>query len=117
MTNEERQLFRQAMEVQFRHRMSKDINFPFLQSLGIKDVLQGFGNEEVGFIGVLHLKWSSGEWVSTWYDSPEDGHRIAEEIESQNIIDTEKVMIMIHEKQMKYERMKLRSLEVGPLLN
>ena len=57
MDDKERKLLQQAMEIQFRHKLYCDIKFPYLQSLGIKDIVQGFGNEEIGFIGVLHLRW------------------------------------------------------------
>ena len=50
-------IIRQGIEIQFRHNLYKDIKFPFLQSIGIKHLLQGFQNEEVGFGGVLHMWW------------------------------------------------------------
>ena len=86
------------MEVQFRYKLYNDVKFPYLQSLGCRDILQPFGNEEVGFIGVLHLKWFNednnivydnpkewpvtvkGIWKAYWYNTPEMGHKIAEEI-------------------------------------
>tara|TARA_Y100000034_G_scaffold135914_1_gene209761 strand:- start:2103 stop:2510 length:408 start_codon:yes stop_codon:yes gene_type:complete len=135
MDDKERKELQHTMETQFRHSLYCDIKFPYLQSLGIKDILQGFGNEEIGFIGVLHLRWVNednnivydkpkewsvkvkGVWKSTWYNTPEMGHKIAKEIESKKIIDTEKVMVMIHEKFMKYENMKMKSVEKQPLLN
>mgnify|MGYP006265749675 CR=1 FL=1 len=55
MTEKERKLWQQAIEVQFRYKLYNDIKFPYLQSLGCQDILQSFGNEEVGFIGVLLL--------------------------------------------------------------
>ena len=74
----ERELLRQAMEVQFRHQLYKKPEFTFLPSLGVRDIFQGFGNDEVGFIGFLHLKWirvgkGEKEWLSIWYDTPEEG--------------------------------------------
>jgi len=74
----ERELLRQAMEVQFRHQLYQKPEFTFLPSLGIRDIFQGFGNDEVGFIGFLHLKWirvgkGEKEWLSIWYDTPEEG--------------------------------------------
>ncbi len=73
-----RELLRQAMEVQFRHQLYQKPEFTFLPSLGIRDIFQGFGNDEVGFIGFLHLKWirvgkGEKEWLSIWYDTPEEG--------------------------------------------
>ena len=90
---------RHAMEIQFRHRFYNDQQFPFLQSLGIKNVLQAFGNEEIGFIGVLHLWWVNedngivydnprkcpvkikGIWKSEWLNDPKDAVAIAQKLE------------------------------------
>ena len=135
MDDKERKLLQQAMEIQFRHKLYCDIKFPYLQSLGIKDIVQGFGNEEIGFIGVLHLGWVNednnivydnpkewpvkvkGVWKSTWYNTPEIGKKIAEEIERQSIIDIEKVMEIITKRLLKYELRKLKRVEKQPLLN
>ena len=73
MDHEKRELLRQAMEVQFRHQLYKKPEFTFLPSLGVRDIFQGFGNDELGFIGFLHLKWIRKEWRSIWYDTPEEG--------------------------------------------
>ncbi len=78
MDREKRELLRQAMEVQFRHQLYKKPEFTFLPSLGIRDIFQGFGNDEVGFIGFLHLKYfrkkeGEQEWVAIWYDTHEEG--------------------------------------------
>ena len=40
MDDKERKLLQQAMEIQFRHKLYCDIKFPYLQSLGIKDIVQ-----------------------------------------------------------------------------
>ena len=135
MDDKERKLLQHAMEIQFRHKRYCDIKFPYLQSLGIKDIVQGFGNEEIGFIGVLHLRWVNednnivydnpkewpvtvkGVWKSTWYNTPEIGKKIAEEIESKSIIDIEKVMEIITKRLLKYELRKLKRVEKQPLLN
>jgi len=78
MDREKRELLRQAMEVQFRHQLYKKPEFTFLPSLGIRDIFQGFGNEEIGYIGFLHLKYlrkkeGEQEWVAIWYDTHEEG--------------------------------------------
>ena len=135
MDDKERKLLQHAMEIQFRHKLYCDIKFPYLQSLGIKDIVQGFGNEEIGFIGVLHLRWVNednnivydnpkewpvkvkGVWKSTWYNTPEIGKKIAEEIESKSIIDIEKVMEIITKRLIKYELRKMKRVEKQPLLN
>ena len=135
MDDKERKLLQHAMEIQFRHKLYCDIKFPYLQSLGIKDIVQGFGNEEIGFIGVLHLRWVNednnivydnpkewpvkvkGVWKSTWYNTPEIGKKIIEEIESNSIIDIEKVMEIITKRLIRYELRKMKRVEKQPLLN
>ena len=135
MDDKERKLLQHAMEIQFRHKLYCDIKFPYLQSLGIKDIVQGFGNEEIGFIGVLHLRWVNednnivydnpkewpvkvkGVWKSTWYNTSEIGKKIAEEIQNRSIIDIEKVMEIITKRLLKYELRKLKQVEKQPLLN
>ena len=135
MDDKERKLLQHAMEIQFRHKLYCDIKFPYLQSLGIKDIVQGFGNEEIGFIGVLHLRWVNednnivydnpkewpvtvkGVWKSTWYNTPEIGKKIAEEIQNRSIIDIEKVMEIITKRLLKYELRKMKRVEKQPLLN
>ncbi len=135
MNDKERKLLQHAMEIQFRHKLYCDIKFPYLQSLGIKDIVQGFGNEEIGFIGVLHLRWVNednnivydnpkewpvtvkGVWKSTWYNTPEIGKKIAEEIQNRSIIDIEKVMEIITKRLLKYELRKMKRVEKQPLLN
>ena len=74
----ERELLRQAMEVQFRHQLYSKPEFTFLPSIGIRDIFQAFGNDEVGFIGFLHLKYlrkkeGEQEWAAIWYDTHEEG--------------------------------------------
>ena len=135
MDDKERKLLQHAMEIQFRHKLYCDIKFPYLQSLGIKDIVQGFGNEEIGFIGVLHLRWVNednnivydnpkewpvkvkGVWKSTWYNTPEIGKKIAEEIQNRSIIDIEKVMEIITKRLIRYELKKMKRVEKQPLLN
>jgi len=78
MNREKRELLRQAMEVQFRHQLYSKPEFTFLPSLGIRDIFQGFGNEEVGYIGFLQLKYfrkkeGEQEWAAIWYDTHEEG--------------------------------------------
>ena len=135
MDDKERKLLQQAMEIQFRHKLYCDIKYPYLQSFGIKDIVQGFGNEEIGFIGVLHLRWVNEDnnivydkpkewpvtvksvWKSTWYNTPEIGKKIIEEIESNSIIDIEKVMEIITKRLIRYELRKMKRVEKQPLLN
>ena len=112
MTETERDMFRYAMETQFRYKFYQDIQFPYLQSLGINHVFQGFGNEEHGFIGMIHLWWVNedsgivydhpkkgpvtikGMWKSEWFDTPEQGILAAQKIEKERIYDEQKLVFL-----------------------
>ena len=110
MTEKERDMFRYAMETQFRYKFYQDVQFPYLQSLGINHVFQGFGNEEHGFIGMLHLWWVNedngivydnpkkgpveikGIWRSEWFDTPQQGVEAAQKIEKGRIYNEQKLV-------------------------
>ena len=101
---------RHAMEVQFRYKFYQDTQFPYLQSLGIKNVLQGFGNEEIGFIGILHLWWVNednnivydkpretpvkikGIWKSEWLNDPKEAIALAQKLEDEKPYDENKLV-------------------------
>ena len=101
---------RHAMEVQFRYKFYKDVQFPYLHSLGIRNVLQGFGNEDVGFIGILHLWWVNedsgivydnpkkgpvaikGIWKSEWLNHPQEAIALAQKIQDKKPYDEEKLV-------------------------
>ena len=103
---------RTALEMQFRYRFYQDTVFPFYQSMGIKDVFQGFGNEEDGFIGMLHLWWVPeesnihydnpkkfpvkiiGVWKGEWFDTAQEGMAVAQKIEDDRnkVYDTNKMI-------------------------
>ena len=101
---------RHAMEVQFRYKFYKDVQFPYLHSLGIRNVLQGFGNEDVGFIGILHLWWVNedsgivydnpkkwpvaikGIWKSEWLNHPQEAIALAQKIQDKKPYDQDKMM-------------------------
>jgi len=113
MTEKERDMFRYAMETQFRYKFYQDVQFPYLQSLGINHVFQGFTNEEHGFIGMLHLWWVNedsgitydhpkkgpvtikGIWRSEWFDTPEQGILAAQKIEKGRIYDEQKLVFLM----------------------
>ena len=98
----ELQELRKGMEMQFRYKFYKDPKFPFLKSMGIKHVIQGFdAGDDIGFIGMLHLWWvkdSTGTvtdiWESEWIDTPQEGIALAQAIaqEKRNIYDEEKLV-------------------------
>ena len=113
MTEKERDMFRYAMETQFRYKFYQDVQFPYLQSLGIDHVFQGFGNEEHGFIGMIHLWWVNednritydhpkkgpvtikGIWRSEWFDTPEQGVLAAQKVEKERIYDEQKLVFLM----------------------
>ena len=100
---------RVSLEQQFRYSFYRDPKFPFLQSIGIKDVFQAFGSDddEIGYIGTLHLHWTSedsqieypnakawpkikGMWKSEWFEDHEDALRLIKTLYS--FFDMEKVI-------------------------
>ena len=107
MSPEELTQIRHIVETQFRLQLYKDVKFPFLQSLGIKHLVQGFRNPEKGFIGILHLYWVNedhgikydnptkwqinGIWKSEWFDNENDGEKLALKIRDESPVDGEKL--------------------------
>lgn len=120
MDDGQKGVVRTALEMQFRYQFYQDTVFPFYQSMGIKDVFQGFGNDEDGFIGMLHLWWVPeesnihydnpkkfpvkiiGVWKGEWFDTALEGMAIAQKIEDDRnkVYDTNK-MIDTHRAYMK----------------
>ncbi len=112
MDDGQKGVVRTALEMQFRYRFYQDTVFPFYQSMGIKDVFQGFGNEEDGFIGMLHLWWVPeesnihydnpkkfpvkiiGVWKGEWFDTAQEGMAVAQKIEDDRnkVYDTNKMI-------------------------
>jgi hypothetical protein len=113
MDDGQKGVMRTALEMQFRYKFYQDITFPYLQSIGIRDVFQGFGNNETGFIGMLHLWWVpeesnvhfdspkkfpikiKGFWKAEWFDTPEEGMKYAQEIQKNNIYDSAKLQAVM----------------------
>ena len=96
----QREELRYAMETQCRYKFYKSPEFPFLPSLGIRHIFQGFEakEEDGGFIGLLHLWWTKvdngikydnpryfvkGTWHGEWFDSPEDGIKRAIQVQKE----------------------------------
>ena len=104
---------RYAMETQFRYKFYRSPEFPFLPSLGIRHIFQGFeAKEELGFIGMLHLWWTNeddgieydnpkyfvkGIWHGEWFDKPEDGIVKAIQIQKEVPWDENKLLQIHHE--------------------
>jgi|TARA_B110000263_G_scaffold247010_1_gene259015 hypothetical protein len=117
MNNREKMLkdMRHALETQFRYKFYNSTEFPFLQSLGVKHVLQGFeAPPQLGYIGMLHLWWTAeesgiiyenprtiiakGTWKGEWFNSPEDAIEVAQKIQADKCYDEDRLM----EAHMKY---------------
>ena len=115
MEPNQREELRYAMETQFRYKFYKSPEFPFLPSMGLRHVFQGFEakEEELGFIGMLHLWWTNedsgieydnpryfvkGTWHGEWFDRPEDGIKKAIQIqkEVEAIYDVNKLLQVHH---------------------
>tara|TARA_B100000809_G_C14773388_1_gene400255 strand:+ start:160 stop:597 length:438 start_codon:yes stop_codon:yes gene_type:complete len=96
----ELQELRKGMELQFRFKFYKDPKFPFLQSIGIKHIIQGFdAGDNIGFIGMLHLWWVSdptgtvtGIWESEWIDTPHEGIALSQALTQNKLYDEQKLV-------------------------
>ena len=109
MTTEMRDELRYAMNTQFRYKLYNDPTFPFLHSMGIRHIIQGFeAKEELGFVGVLHLWYENnsgelseqskdrhfvaGDWKHEWLDKPEDAIELAIQIQKNKPYDEDKLI-------------------------
>ena len=88
---------RKGLEQQFRFKLYKDPKYPFLHSMGLKHMFQGFDAQDDGYIGTLHLWWSNesgepsyhtkdkqfinGYWKSEWIDDPAVALKMAIELD------------------------------------
>ena len=115
MDEKQQKELRYAMETQFRYKFYKSPEFPFLPSMGLRHVFQGFEakEEELGFIGMLHLWWTNedsgieydnpryfvkGTWHGEWFDKPEDGIKKAMQIQKEiTFWDVNKLLQVHHE--------------------
>jgi len=101
MSSELKKEIRYQIETQFRYNLYNDIKFPYLHSLGIKHLLQAFQNQEHGYIGILHLWWTSeneGTWKSQWYDTEQEGIAMSEKIINDSPVDGHKLGKVIDRK-------------------
>ena len=109
MEPKQRDELRFAMETQFRYKFYNSTEFPFLQSIGVNHIIQGFkAPDGMGFIGVLHLYWSPdesdivydkprkfapiGTWNGEWLDRPEDAIKLAMQIQASRPYDENKLI-------------------------
>ena len=84
--------------------------FPFLQSMGIKHLIQEFRSTETTFLGSLHLWWTNeqdnnlyysvnytgtkvrGLWKTEWFNSVEEGRSFMLKVANDSILDLQKVV-------------------------
>ena len=109
MDQKQRDDLRIAMETQFRYKFYNTTEFPFLQSIGVNHIIQGFeAPDELGFFGILHLWWSPdesdivydkprkfkaiGTWNGEWLDRPEDAIKLAMQIQESKPYDENKLI-------------------------
>ena len=100
MNPKQRDELRHAMEIQFRYKFYNRTEFPFLQSIGVNHIIQGFeAPDELGYIGVLHLWWVSdptgtvlGIWESEWLDNPEEAIQLSIQIQERKPYDENKLV-------------------------
>ena len=97
IAEEQLEKIRFTIEVQFREQLVRRAEFPFLQSMGLKDIFQGFTNPDGTYLGMLHLVWSSGTtWRSSWIDTHEEGEDLIRKIYREKPEDTEKLISIHH---------------------
>ena len=125
MEPRQRDELRIAMETQFRYNFYNSTEFPFLQSIGVKHIIQGFeAPDELGFIGILHLWWSPdesdivydkprkfkaiGTWNGEWLDRPEEAIELAIQIQKSRPYDENKLIQAAMEE---YQKMASKEVE------
>ena len=89
ITKDELEKVRFFLEVQYREKLVHKPEFPFLQSIGMKDIFQGFKHPSGTYLGMLHLKWSSGTtWLREgWFDSKEEAEDFIRKLYDEKIVD------------------------------
>ena len=113
MDERQRKEIRYAMETQYRYKFYNSPEFPFLPSMGIRHIFQGFEvkEEELGYIGMLHLWWTNedsgikydnpryfvkGTWHGEWLDRPEEGIEKAVQIQKENTLLDLNKLLQVH---------------------
>jgi hypothetical protein len=99
MTTQEIEQIRFSLEVQFREQLIRRPEFPFLQSIGTKDIFQPFAHHTKGtFFGTLHLVWVSGKtWKrETWFDTQEECEDFIRELHRNKPFSSEKLLLVHH---------------------
>lgn len=110
MNDEELQKIRSQTEMQYKLMLYKRPEFPFLQSMGIKHLIQEFNTDENVYFGSLHLWWTNeqdnnlyysvnytgtkvrGLWKTEWFNSVEEGRSFMLKVANDSILDLQKVV-------------------------
>jgi len=109
MEPRQRDELRIAMETQFRYKFYNSTEFPFLHSIGVNHIIQGFeAPDELGYIGALHLWWAPdesdivydrprkfkviGTWHGEWLDRPEEAVELAIQIQANRPYNEDKLI-------------------------
>ena len=115
---------RNALEQQFKYKFYHSTEFPFLHSIGIKHVIQGFDGlpEDWPFIGILHLYWTPDGWDSEWLNKFEDALELSTWIQKSRGPYNEDRLIQTHIEHVrrmrtKQERMDLLQQEIEEVYN
>lgn len=96
---EEIDTFRRQATIFMVQQLTKDPQFLFKVSMGIKHFFQEFGRGDVK-IGILYLEYrkeldgddaNCGYFKNTWFDSFEDASKKAKEIQKNKVYDEEKL--------------------------
>ena len=128
-----------AINTQMRYKLYRDTIFPYMQSMGMNHIFQGFKDDDNDiFIGVYHLYWTpeedkgikvlnpskpvaKGEWKHEWL-TQEEAEAKQKEIQDKSCVNYEKMteaiqsaMLDIH-KRMK-GTLEVEEEEISPVLN
>lgn len=84
---------RHGLATQFKFKFYNDPAFPFLHSMGIFDVLQGFEYQGKP-LGILHLKWDKEKrmWDEQGWLKALDAIYLAQEIQASKSYDEDKLI-------------------------
>ena len=103
---------RTVMQKQFMDNFTRSPEFPFLQSMGITHLFQAFEakQDEIGFLGLLHVWYHEKVWETEWIDTQEKGVELISHLQKAKMYDEAKLVeVGIHKMNQytKMERMKV----------
>ena len=103
---------RTVMQKQFMDNFTRSPEFPFLQSMGITHLFQAFEakQDEIGFLGLLHVWYHEKVWETEWIDTQEKGVELISHLQKAKMYDEAKLVeigIQKMHQHAKKERMKV----------